>query len=359
MKKYFIWPFTGLVMFTLTISCGNNGASTGMAPNNSNQNSNNDCEVLVSGLSFIFGQSSQPYALGRIVSDGNNIFWYGNQNTSWAIEKAPVTGGQAIVLAGQLGGVNDFLHDSTSLFWSEHDIQSGEGKIMKVNETDGTQTILAQGKPEEPNGSVSPYDVFFPEGLTLETDSVCWGEEAGDAAIRCVSRDGGKVFDHGRGDKFKPMSLANDANYFYILDAHNNGQVLRLSKVSNKLDTLAHGFATTQALFSLMLDSGKLYWVETKDNGSVFMMSASGGAITVVDQNLSNPRVVVTDADNIYYAAGDGVFKISKSGGASQKLDICSNILSSVYVAVGNQDAYVVDSQNNQAGMGQIVKVAK
>lgn len=359
-----IWWVVSFYFYTVACSSSSDPVSD-PGPDPNPPPGSTDCEVLASDLSFPFegvDGKGVGFALGRILVDNTSIYWYdydsSQGNTGGGIKSMPKSGGTEKVLASGLGGINGFDIDDTHLYWIEFDIDTGDGFVKKVDKESGEVTVLAQGFPQQPDGTDSPYNIFSPASMALDTDLVCFGEEVGGSALRCVSKNGGAVEDFGRGKGFIPQSMALDNSYFYILDTQSNGLVLRLSRTDAGLDTLTSGFSTTQGLSSLLLDNETLYWVEIKDAGQVFALPATGGAFSVVGENLTNPRVVLTDVSSIYYVAGNGVFKASKNGGTPERAVTCSNIPTSFYIAMDESSLYIVDA-STEPNSGKILKSPK
>lgn len=325
----------------------------------------NECTVVASDISIPFegvGGKGVGFALGRVLADNARVYWFEYDetggNSGGAIKSAPSGGGSVSTIADGLSGLNGLEMDESHLYWVEFDIDSGDGIIKKVSKSGGSPTILADGFPETPGGTTSPYDIFSPLSLTLDADSLCFGEPVGGSAVRCVSKSGGAVKDFGRGGNFDPLSLTQDADYFYILDGSSNGQILRLAKSDQVIDTLATGFATSGGLGSLLLDEGTLYWVETKDNGDVFKLPAGGGTLSTVDNGLTNPRVVIGDATSIYYVAGNGVFMMDKSSESTGSAASCSNASSTYYIGQDADNLFIMNATQDP-NSGMILKSAK
>lgn len=357
--------FCGLAMLFLPIlieGCESNPSDL-MGGDDNDDKGVESCPVLVTDLTFPFGSQGESFALGRILTSGNSVYWYdydpGEGDTGGAIKTVSVNGGDVTLLVGELGGVNGFEMDDTHLYWIEYDIGGGTGYVKKVELSTGEITVLAEGTPEQEGGGTSSYDIFFPSGMTLNGDDVCWGEEVGGGAVRCVPKSGGAVRDFARGELFKPMSLVSDESYFYVLDANADGQILRISQTEGALDILTAGFASTQGLASLILDEGVLYWVELIENGPVFSLPAEGGSLSTLDEGLAYPRVIVAGDTDIYYSAANGIYRKSKSGGARMTAATCSNLTSGMLFALDSGSIYITDTGNSQTGQGKIVKALR
>ncbi len=345
--------FLGVLLACSTTDSGNNNQDNDSSPPPTEIN----CDEIATNLSFPFDQAV-GFALSHIVEDESSLYWYdADQDTGegW-LKSVSKEGGKVTILAGPLKNVNGFEIDETHLYWIDHGTDDKNGAVKKVSKDSSETTVLAEGFPLQPDGSQSPYDIFFPVSMVLDNDRLCFGEQVGGSAVRCVSKQGGSVEDIGRGEGFIPQSVTLDDQYFYILDTQSDGMILRLKKDGSSLDTLANGFASTQGLFSLVLDEGILYWVEITEPGQVFSMPAEGGGVSIIDDDLTNPRAVITHATDIYYVAGEGVFKVPKSGGTPDKAVPCSNINSSANITLDNTHIYVVDSGNMGSGDGKILK---
>lgn len=281
---------------------------------------------LASELTFndgTTGGQSTGSAVGKVVTDSDTVFWFDYTQADGlnggSIKSVSKTGGAVTTLASGLGGVNDLVSDGTTVYWTEFDIGSGAGSIKSVAKTGGAVQVLASGFPPTPSGPPSPYDVFFPGSIAVDTNFVYWGEASGGGAVREVGKAGGAVTDIGRGLGF--ASALNDGAFFYEV---TSTQVRRMPFSGSSVDLLAN-YATSNPLFAL-LDATTLYWTDlTAPDGKINSIPKAGGAVTTLVSNLTDPHSVAVDDGFVYYFTSPGqpsnfptVSRLPKAGGPAQ-----------------------------------------
>lgn len=339
-----------------TLSCGDDDDS-GTGNGNGNGNGDEDdftCETLVEELAL--PNSVNIFGLGHLTEDDQSLYIYTySEADGGAIIQVLKADGTTSIVADNLGGVNNLMVDNAYIYWLEYDLSSSSGMVRKsrVSTTNEVET-LAEGFPKQPDGSDSPYDVFFPNGLTISDGYLYWGEEVGGFAIRKISVDGGAVSDIGRGEDLKPMALNADAENIYMLDAENNSQLVSFKKSDSTMTVLSSGFATTQAFSNLELANNMLYWTEITDEGSAWSFNLTDDNRSTIKEGMTNPRNILIEESNIFIAAGNGIFLIESDG---TEIDVaCSGINVPHTIAVDDREVFIVDKPNTAAIRGQIVK---
>jgi hypothetical protein len=263
----------------------------------------NECDVLVSDLSFAHNVNIQ--GLGAIVNDEANVFIYSYSSTSGGtIHAINKSNNQTKNLITSLGAVNGLALDGTHIYWLEYDVAGGGGKVNRIlKDGTGIVEVLAEGFPLQPDGTQSDYNVFFPNGLALDDTLLYWGEEVGGGAIRKIAKSGGAVEDIDRGGGFKIMSMIADNNNIYVIDANENGQIIRFNKATGEKTVLITGMATSQAFSNLELYDNKLYWTEITNSGNAYALDLSDNSLNTIKSGLINPRSVCVNTLSIFVAA--------------------------------------------------------
>ena len=339
-----------LVAMAVIVGCGSDNPVDQPIIEDNDPNLNNTCEVMASNLEF--DDDVNILGLGFIVNDISSVYMYTYASSSGGtISKISKSSNEKLILAEQLGGVNGIAVDDTYLYWLEYEIASGSGQVKKVQKNGtGAIEILAEGFPQQPDGSQSSFNVFFPNGIALDSESLFWGEQVGGSAIRKIAKTGGPVVDIARGEVFNPMALTVDSENIYVVDANNNVQILQISKSMGAKSILSSGFASSEAFSNLELNNNILYWSEITNNGNTYQLSLSTGEIKTVKGSLTNPRSVVVDGSNIYIAAGNGIYQINKASGIEATI-VCSNISVPFTVNIDGSFIYIVDNPLGKNGM--------
>lgn len=340
------------IIFT---SCGEEEDSQGNG-NGGGNGSGEDftCELLADELAL--PNSTGIFGLGHITINDESVFIYTYSDADGGtIHSFSIVDGTEIIVAGGLAGVNNIMLDGLYIYWLEYEIEGGSGMVKRAKISGNEDAeVLAEGKPKNPDGSTSDYDVYFPNGLTISDGYLYWGEEVGGSAIRKISVDGGAVTDIGRGDDLKPWALNADADNIYVLDAVNGTQLVQYAKSDGTMTVLTSGFSSVQAFSNLELNDNTLYWTETTDEGKVFSFDLSEATFSIIKEgDMTNPRSVIVENSNIYVGAANGVFYIQADG--TEVSAACSNITVPFTIAVDEDFIYIVDKPNTAATRGQIV----
>lgn len=346
-----IWVWFAL--FTTLISCGDKEEDNGM-PSDDGMPAESECTVVQDMLSF--PNTVNIFGMAAMANDTEAVYIYQYSETDGgSILRILKSSHTADVVVEGMGGLNNLAIDNTHIYWLEYDISGGTGQVKRTLKSgQGNVEILAEGKPQKPDGSTSDFDVFFPNGLVLDGDFLYWGEEVGGSAIRKISKTGGSVEDIGRGENLKPVALHVDDDNIYVLDSSNGSQVLAFSKADVTKAVLASGFSSVQAFSNLELNNNTLYWTEITDNGKAFSLSVTGGAVSTIKGSLTNPRNIFSTGNNTYIAAGNGIFKVNQDG---SEVDIfCSNISVPFTITLDDTNIFIVDRPNVADAVGQIVK---
>jgi hypothetical protein len=232
----------------------------------------------------------------------------------------PKGGGSVATVVNGLQGVNDFVVDSTNVYWTEYDVVSGNGAIKTVAKTGGAVTVLATGTPPGLNG-----DVFDPGPIAVDSTYVYWMDM--NSTLRRVPKTGGTAVETSVGG-LGAQRMVIDAGSVYLYGI-TGGQtpatsrtVFRYPLSGGSVQVLATG--SEMAVFgNVALDDTNFYganW-DGAPNGDVFEVPIGGGAPIFVVTHLNNPRNFAIDTSNIFYSGNitnpgaTGVFKVSKTGG--------------------------------------------
>jgi hypothetical protein len=328
---------------------------------------------LASKLTFndgTTGGQSTGFAVGKVVTDADTVFWFDYRQAGGlhggSIRSVLKTGGAVKTLASGLGGVNDLVSDGTTVFWTEFNIMSGDGSIKSVAKIGGPVQVLASGSPPTPNGPPSPYDVFFPGSIAVDTNFVYWGEDAGGGAVRRVGKAGGAVTDIGRGLGF--ASALTDGAFFYEVTSQ---QVRRMPITGSHVDVLAN-YASNNPMAAI-LDATKLYWAElTGPGGKIDSIPKAGGKVTTLVSNLFDPHSVAVDDGFAYYftspgppSNSPGVSRVPKAGGPAEvfysfvSTDGTPAFAPPEYLAVDSSFVYCSLFDPNTSGQGEVVSLSK
>ncbi len=330
-----------------------------------------DCTLLGTGNPYNpaganYGGEAAGFALYRLQTDGTSVYWYDyNPNggaTGGSIFSVPVDGGSTVVVASGLAAVNAVAIDSTSVYWAEHDFASGYGSIKSSPKSGGAATLLAFSSSDAnpPPGSTLP--VFFPSGITTDTNNVYWSDALGGGTLRRVAKDGGTVTDISTNVGGSWLELDSNTDPTTIYYANGGGGAGTTEPAVFYSMPIDGGVPTTLAtitgaydVIGFGVDSSKLYAADTSSPGSIFSVNVDGGFTTIVS-NLIDPQQVAFDSSSLYYVDNSGdtggayaLARLPKDGGSPTYYPYCNPpggaaapaFYPVIYLAVDSTNIYV------------------
>ena len=251
----------------------------------------NDCDGVVDGgdCPELFVTSANPVGDLKLTSD-KLIFV-----TDKTIEKVDLAaGGAPVVLRTDVTGVQALFVDATNIFWIQ-------GTLRQMD-------FLGNTGPEVTVASAPPVT-----RLHLEPTYSFYLDGAG------ISRTKDSINKSWVGGAITDMLVVNDTIYWFKKD-----QIYYVSTLgSTALGTLTIG-STQPAPVLLAYAAGALYW--SSSNASIRKAVPPG--YTPFDVISGEPGIIgfTTDANNLYWATGDGVtstvWKRPITGGAKTKLGV-------------------------------------
>ena len=81
-----------------------------------------------------------------------------------------------------------------------------------------------------------------------------------------------------------------DATNIYVIDANENGQIIRFNKATGEKTVLITGMASSQAFSNLELNDNKLYWTEITNSGNAYALDLSDNSLNTIKSGLMNLR---------------------------------------------------------------------
>lgn len=325
-----------------------------------------DCTMLGSGATFNpaadFGGESVGFALYRLQTDGSSVYWYDYDANGGAvggsINSVPVDGGPVGTVAGGLAAVNAFAIDSTSVYWAEHDFASGFGSIKSAPKSGGAVTVLVDGT----DGGTPPGSnlmVFFPGGVTTDTNYVYWSDASGGGVVRRVAKDGGPVTDIrvNIGGWLELDSSVDPTTIYIDTSGGGAGTTAPATFYSMPIDGgVPTALATTTGAYNVLgfnVDGSTLYAADTSSPGSILSVGVDGGFNTIVS-GLTDPQMVAVDGSSLYYVDNSGTVspyalaRLPKSGGSATYYAACqapstasaTDFYAVIYVAVDSNNVY-------------------
>jgi hypothetical protein len=235
------------------------------------------------------GASGGLYVLGVVAFDSAYVYWAegAGGKTPGTINRAPLGGGPAQLLASSTGFIGGIAVDSGNVYWVAQD----EGKVYSAPVTGGSGTVVASGLTE-------------PAGMTIHTGTIYFTDPDGD--LMTVPAGGGTVTTivHGPGlppntgvRDFSP-GLAVDENNVYFSQYYAPEPTLAKVPLTGGAPTvLAHASAA-----GIGVDAQNVYWVTGGGNVStVNAVPIVGGAVRVLASNQSSAVGPALDTYSVYW----------------------------------------------------------
>jgi sugar lactone lactonase YvrE len=270
---------------------------------------------------------------------------------SGRVQKVPLAGGQATVLASGLYGPGSIAVDGTNVYVSDGDGHA----VFAVPLAGGSATMLAGNQD-------SPGPIAVANGF------VYWVNSDSGALMR-VPVSGGSPQQLYNGMTSYAAGLAVDAMNAYLTDSQN---VLRVPVAGGA----AVQFAMNQPLnpFGVALDATNVYWVvsgshgrTTYEEGAIMKAPIAGGAPTMIAMAGGLASNIVVDAQFVYWLdtfspsdtcpPSTGLWKAPIGGGAATQL-AQADFPGSLAIDAANVYFTNLDNSGSTAA-GTVVKVPK
>lgn len=289
------------------------------------------------------------YSAGLLV-DTSNLFWMvGSEDWQHvfnsSLRKLPKAGGQAQVLPSvglQSRICGGWTHDAQFIYWVE---KATSPVLAKIDKKDGARTVLDSAAC-----------------VTHSSGTVAWGGVAADQSnvyfssleytIKKISKQGGSstvvVNDYGNAG-----SLAVTSTHLFWIGL---GSVNRVSLGGTDVVSLTPAI---QPWYWLQTDSQYAYW-EAADSGIVGRVPLSGGGSSMVFDSSDSYNTLavppVLFSGSFYYVSFSGLSSVSASGGAVTLLR--DDLLSPLWalVAVDDNYFYLTSETGTQMSLHRLVR---
>jgi hypothetical protein len=149
-------------------------------------------------------------------------------------------------------------------------------------------------------------------------------------------------------EQWCPTGIALDDRFVYWTNC-GSGTIMRAKKSGGPVTVLANG---QDDPIGIAVDASYIYWInwseEDHTTGSVMKLSKRGGApILLADAaNLPIGQELVIDEQFVYYARGDEVVRVKKSGGTVTRL--ANGLRTVMALAQDAKDIYVAAADSNK-----------
>jgi hypothetical protein len=265
---------------------------------------------------------AQQRPLG-IAVDSNYVYW--TDQLAGTVTKAPLDGGDPIVVTSDQNAPSLIAVDGNGLYWTNFGARRHEGSVMALAFAAGAPVELASAQDNA-------------QGIAVSGSTVYW-TEAGDhtvpgnsGSIKSVHLDGSSptTILSGSGN---PLAIAvDDTNIYWthydVCPPDSTGacgapvsSVVKLPVAGGAPVTLA----SSPVGFGIALDAANVYWVATS-TGDIMKVPKDGGTPTTLASGQSTPADVVVDSADVYWAnlapstATGSLNKVSASGGDTTML---------------------------------------
>lgn len=206
----------------------------------------------------------------------------------------PDAHGMPVVLATGLVGARQIASDGDFVY-----VPSGaDGTIVKVSRCADQHIVLASGESN-------------PRTLTLFDQRAYFSYATG---IRSIGENGKSLLDVTTTSTSPPGRLATDPNYVYFSANGGAGPAYRVAQSG------APAMFVANLSGEIAVDDFWIYGRQLVSSGAVVVKAPKAGgtlvlALTGPTPSLSQPAAAIAiDATFVYFAAGDGLHRVSKSG---------------------------------------------
>jgi hypothetical protein len=291
---------------------------------------------------------------------------------------------KSTTLASGLTNALPLTVDSSNVFWTEYDNAPGTVTVKKISTAGGAATALASSQ-----GLSQPYTW----DIAVDSDSVYWIERSGSScSLKKVGKNGGTGTPQ-TSDPVKPMGLAVDSSNIYYTD-FNGGTINKIGTATPlaSSQTKPHYIAVNStdvywvnddsdgsimkvdingatqpqkigvttlatkrdwASHIIAVDSSNLYFIDSPDgqtNGTINKLDPNSKAVTTLWSSATLvPDSIAIDSANVYWSAGNSIYKVSKNGGTASQVQTS---LLPCFIALDSANIYFTDVHN-------VIKVAK
>jgi hypothetical protein len=282
-------------------------------------------EDALMATQVIAGSQNAPRYLTQ---DESRIYWTTGVEDG-TVASVAKTGGVVKVLASKLENPAGLALHGDDVYWVERGPSFGPGNnvsgaIKRVSKSGGAVTTLLSGQPDLDSIVVDAATIYF----------------GGDGGLYKMPIAGGAVttMHVPTVPEFHSPSvpvLVADATHLYFTAVHGAGPILKIAKSGGAVTVLADKQATT----ALTLDATHLYW---GTEAGTFRVSKSGGAPERLGPGARAITGIAVDGDDVFFTdyQGDSVTRVKKSTGSLTKLVVWSKPIALVADSAGLTWAY-------------------
>ena len=272
-------------------------------------------------ISTLDGNSTVVLAVGNptrsedIIVDDNNVYWFSSKlgTGEYTIEKVPLDGSALQILYSTSLEIRSMVRDATHLYWLEGGTL--DAVIIKKMPLGGGEVSIVVDGTDIYNGFVG--------NIVLDGSDIYVAEVQypypGNARLLKFDVTNGAATIVADIPSF-PKKLTVDETNIYWIDAGSyvveDGEVNLIPKNGGSMTTLASGLLDPK---DILLDSENVFWAESDGLiGRIKKVPISGGTVTTLIDEVDSPIIVTVNGPDIYWIEGgararlDGFGRIAK-----------------------------------------------
>ncbi len=294
--------------------------------------------VLASGL----GTSTQALAV-----DDADLYWVAAENQYPALKKVPVTGGDAVIVAG--------VDDGRAITIDHANVYAAGRTIQKIDKQTGVVTALSGAEAQS--------------AVIVEADAtnVYWANydtNVDSGTLKRVPIGGGEITPLATIDRLRGMALTPARLIWASQEAVSSLPLDGSSTVPAKLAPYS-GSDLANAMSLLAADSKGAYWLEEGMFGGELMQVPIDGSSAAKQVDLvrnvgdlyvmTEGRHIATDGKSVYWNSGDNsIYKWTIGVGLPARIADANNARG---IAVDATSVYWIQQLSTESDTYQIVKL--
>lgn len=206
--------------------------------------------------------------------------------------------------------------------------------------------------------------VGFTRGVVVDDAFVYWASEAGDAVL-ARPKAGGPITSLHLPDTGTPQTLTTDGKGSVFWSTWWGG----MGSPSRPIASIATWSAATGAPKAFQMGAGKadgalwvtsdadtLYWIAGHDPAELRAAPTKGGSTKVLATGIANAYQLKTDATHVWGVDNDAIWRVSKGGGAVEKVVKAAPGRYLYRFAVTDDALFYADEQSPSETGGPVVK---